>query len=138
MKRQAARATIPTTRDVAAFRINSALDFALRYASSGYHVLPLRPRDKVPLTAHGALDASCDEAQIRAWWARWPTANVGLSLLGLVAVDIDPRNGADADSLPERLPDTCYAKTGGGWHYTKADGDLQHVTGWPASPCATA
>jgi Bifunctional DNA primase/polymerase, N-terminal/Primase C terminal 1 (PriCT-1) len=104
--------------DAATSRLDSALDFALRYASSGYRVLPLRPRSKVPLTERGAHDASCDESRIRSWWERWPNANVGLALQNLIAVDIDPRNGGDVDALPERLPDTCYAKTGGGgWHY---------------------
>ena len=41
-----------------------------------------------------------------------------MTLLGLIVVDIDPRNAGSVDMLPGRLPDTCFAKTGGGgWHY---------------------
>ena len=91
---------------------------ALRYAAAGYHVIPLRPRGKLPLTQHGAHDGTTDEAAIRSWWAQWPNANIGITLKGLVVVDIDPRNGGDPDALPFALPDTCFAKTGGGgWHY---------------------
>ena len=94
------------------------LTFALLYARAGYPVFPVKPRGKIPLTTRGCHDASRDETVINAWWKRVPDANIGLPLKDLVAVDIDPRNGGDADSLPGHLPDTCYAKTGGGgWHY---------------------
>lgn len=91
------------------------IDYALRYASAGFKVIPLR--GKLPLCQHGAHDGTTGEAQIRSWWGKWPDANIGLVLDGLVVVDIDPRNGGEVDSLPA-LPDTCFAKTGGGgWHY---------------------
>ena len=93
------------------------IEFALRYAAAGFKVIPLRHRGKLPLTAHGAHDATTDETQIRTWFAQWPDANLGVTLGGLVVVDVDPRNGGDTDALP-KLPDTCFAKTGGGgWHY---------------------
>jgi hypothetical protein len=97
------------------------LDFALAYACAGYRVIPVR--GKVPLTFHGVHDASTDENKIREWWMRWPDANIGLTLEGLVAIDIDPRNHGDAtlESLIAahgKLPETCYAHTGGGgMHY---------------------
>lgn len=91
------------------------LDFALRYAGAGLKVMPVN--GKIPLTPHGAHDATTDEATIRGWWLKWPTANIGMTLENLVVVDIDPRNGGDPESLPA-MPDTCFAKTGGGgWHY---------------------
>lgn len=94
------------------------LDFALRYAAAGFKVMPIRPRGKLPLTLHGAHDATIEEAQLREWWGKWPDANVGITLGGLVVVDIDPRNGGDADALPHPLPNTCIAQTGGGGsHY---------------------
>jgi hypothetical protein len=96
--------------------LDTPLDFALAYAQAGYRVLPLRL--KIPLTEHGAHDATTDDATLRAWWDRWPDANIGMTLDTLVVVDIDPRNGGDVDTLPHPLPETCYAKTGGGgWHY---------------------
>lgn len=93
------------------------LEFAIRYARAGYPVFPLRPRSKIPVTPNGSHDASIDEGVIAGWWKQWPEANIGLTLGGLVVVDVDPRNGGEVDALP-KMPDTCYAKTGGGgWHY---------------------
>jgi hypothetical protein len=70
--------------------------------------------------------ASCDEAVLRDWWDKWPDANVGILTglrSGVVALDVDPRNGGD-DALAELeqehgpLPITVSAETGGGGqHY---------------------
>ena len=91
------------------------LDAALRYAQAGYKIIPVRRGSKMPLTPHGAHDATSDVHTVGEWWGReWRGANIGLVLDGLVAVDVDPRNDGDVDALPEKLPDTCIAKTGGG------------------------
>lgn len=42
--------------------------------------------------------ATTDAALITAWWTEWPEANVAVALgrgSGVVALDIDPRNGGD-------------------------------------------
>jgi len=58
---------------------------ALAYASAGWPVFPCRPDGtpapgwKAPLTEHGFLDAITDPAVIRAWWDRWPDANIGIA-----------------------------------------------------------
>lgn len=96
--------------------LDTPLDFALAYAAAGFRVIPVT--GKIPLVEHGAHDSSAHEATLRQWWQRWPAANIGLNLDGLVAVDVDPRNGGAVDALRRPLPDTCYAKTGGGgFHY---------------------
>jgi hypothetical protein len=41
---------------------------AADYAGQGFAILPLRPRSKVPATAHGKKDASSDPAQVAAWF----------------------------------------------------------------------
>ncbi len=72
------------------------LDRALEYAQRGWAVLPLKPRDKVPLTKNGVKDASTDPGQVAVWWSQWPDANIGVACgltSGFFAVDIDPRNG---------------------------------------------
>jgi hypothetical protein len=51
---------------------------ALAYAGFHWPVLPLKPRDKTPLTSHGLHDASTIPARIVDWWTRWPDANIGL------------------------------------------------------------
>ena len=43
------------------------------------------------LAPRGSHDATTDEATVRAWWERFPDANVGITLPGLVALDVDPR-----------------------------------------------
>ena len=95
---------------------------ALWYAAHGFPVFPCKPQAKEPLTRHGFKDATTDEVRVAAWWRQWPDANIGIptgTASGLVAVDIDPRNGGD-DSLDElrskhgRFPDTAEQMTGGG------------------------
>lgn len=103
------------------------LETALAYAKRGLRVLPLEPRGKQPIGAlvpHGVKDASGDEASIRGWFARVPTANVGIAVPdGWRVLDVDPRNGGDAElaRLLHRhgeLPATITARTGsGGAHY---------------------
>lgn len=106
----------------------SALAYATRL---GWPVFPLFPRGKDPIvpkwrSGNGHLDATVDVEQIREWWTRWPTANIGIACderSGLLVLDIDPRNGGD-DELHElervqgELPRTPLGLTGGGGlHY---------------------
>ncbi len=86
---------------------------ALRLAEAGCHVFPLKPGQKVPATTHGLKDATRDPEQIRAWWAKMPAANVGLSVgpSGLAVVDLDGFLGYAA------------------WHkLTQAHGDVPTLT----------
>jgi hypothetical protein len=58
---------------------------ALRYAGAGWPVFPCTPDctpapdHKAPLTRSGFKDATTDPACIRAWWRRWPAANVAIA-----------------------------------------------------------
>jgi Bifunctional DNA primase/polymerase, N-terminal/AAA domain/Primase C terminal 2 (PriCT-2) len=74
------------------------LQAALTYASRKWHVFPLAPREKTPLgklAPHGFKDATTNTALIRKWWQAYPDANIGIALgpSGLLAIDVDPRNG---------------------------------------------
>ena len=77
---------------------------ALRYAESGFAVIPLHSitegqctcgradcasPGKHPRTKSGLKDATTDANQIEQWWSRWPNANLGLSTDGLLVVDDD-------------------------------------------------
>jgi putative DNA primase/helicase len=56
---------------VSAALLTAALDYARRQR-------PIFPvgRDKRPLAARGFKAASTDEARIRAWWGKWPSAGI--------------------------------------------------------------
>lgn len=57
---------------------SSLLEWALFYALElGWPVFPCLSKAKEPLTEGGLYDASTDPEQIRAWWKRWPNANIG-------------------------------------------------------------
>lgn len=93
--------------------------WALRYAAIGWPVVPQRRSHKAPLTPHAALDATMDEGTIRAWWRRWPSANVAICCRSLLVVDFDRRHGGDA-KLAELvshygpLPETPRDESGSG------------------------
>lgn len=96
------------------------LDTALQYAARGWHVLPLKPREKIPLTPNGVKDATNDPETIRRWWTRWPNANIGIACgpSRLLVVDLDGPEALTAwADLAQRLGipyDTLTAHTGGG------------------------
>jgi hypothetical protein len=125
-----------TTRDL------SPAAAALRYAALGWPVLPLHTPDhgrrcscgrpncpkpgKHPRSRRGLCDASADAAEIRAWWATWPHANVGVATGRLVILDVDGAHGRATLAALERahgpLPPTLTAVTGRGAHlYFRAD-----------------
>lgn len=115
---------------------------ALAYARRGWQVFPvhsIRTADdgsrscscgksgcensgKHPRAAHGLKDATVDENQIRAWWDKWPDANVGIRTgkeSGMFVLDIDPKHDGEntlAQLVSEHgpLPETVEAKSGGG------------------------
>jgi hypothetical protein len=70
---------------------------ALEYAAQGYAVFPLIPHQHTPLIKDYYNQSSTDAAQIEAWWASWPAANIGLDCgkSGVVVIDVDPKNGGD-------------------------------------------
>jgi hypothetical protein len=101
------------------------LEFALRYIRLGWPVLPLR--GKLPLVEHGSKDASADEAQVRAWWEKWPQANIGLATgHKFFAVDVDQKGGGLETweallAQHGQIPDTIEQLTGTGGRHVLFD-----------------
>jgi putative DNA primase/helicase len=100
-------------------KVSASLAYALAYAAHGWPVLPIKPGEKLPLSRcvpRGFLDATTDRETIERWWSRVPEAGIGVAVgkAGLVAVDVDPRNGGDLAALPFDTAGTLHAKTGGG------------------------
>lgn len=82
----------------------------------GFSVGPLD--GKVPLTKHGVQDFTRDRDVIRRWARQYPGCNWGVTQLGIVCLDVDPRHGGTVSAL--RLSpahETLTIRTGGGgWH----------------------
>jgi hypothetical protein len=101
------------------------LTAALAYAARGWPVFPLAPGTKKPAISkedggRGFYDATMDPDQIRAWWKRWPDANIGMPTgraSGIVVVDVDPRNGGDVSQLHLPVTLTVCTPSGGYHHY---------------------
>lgn len=119
----------------------SMLDAALEYAERGWPVLPLcwpnensdcgcgwshqgKDVGKAPRVSDGANGATLDQEQIRAWWAAWPDANIGINveMAGLLVLDFDSpdavREGRSR-SGGAGLPPAAIVRSGRGegWHY---------------------
>lgn len=121
------------------------LALLLRYAEQGYRLLPLwwikadgacacgnpqcprRNAGKHPishLVRHGQHDASADIGTLTAWNQQCPQANWGLPMKanGLVAIDVDPRNGGDVtfeqlEAQHGPIQSSWHQRTGnGGFH----------------------
>lgn len=105
-------------------RVSDTLAHAIAYVRRGWPVFPCRPSDKTPATRNGFHDATCDDAQVRAWFAAGDH-NIGIACGDRLAVlDIDPRHDsrgmpldallADLGPLPADAPRV--ATGGGGIH----------------------
>ena len=112
------------------------LEVAVRYADHGWPVLPLHAPvgrgcscsladcgalGKHPRTRRGLHEATTDVDQVRAWWNRWPSANIGVTTgaaSGLLVVDVDlphgPASLARLEAEHGKLPPTCEQRTGSG------------------------
>lgn len=138
------------TVDESAPQAKPRLDYALQYVAHGFAVVPLwwceksgkcgcgnahdgvgknlssNSRGKHPHTMfapHGSLSASKDVDTVRRWFTAEPRLSIGIAtgeVSGIVAVDIDPRDGGDVtwedfvDRNGGHVPDTVIADTGGG------------------------
>lgn len=121
--------------------MNNNTTNALELIKEGFHIIPLHTptnngecscgkacesEGKHPRIYNWPEQASCDSAQVKEWWKRWPDANIGIvcgKISDLVVLDVDPRNGGEdsLDELEDRIggfAHTACVRTGGdGMHY---------------------
>lgn len=114
------------------------LDYALRYATLDFAVIPIHTilensncscgnsdcsnPGKHPRISGWRGAATTDREQIEEWWTRHPNSNIGIvtgSQSNLCVVDKDPRHGSDSsyrDLIEEigPVPNTLTVETGGG------------------------
>jgi len=109
---------------------------ALEYAALGWPVLPIVPRGKIPLTAHGLKDATTSTATIESWWEQWPDANIAVRTDDHVVIDCDGFAGKHTFGLfigSVGFASSPYAWTGGGglhvW-YSRGDTQIRNRAGW--------
>jgi putative DNA primase/helicase len=119
---------------------------ALMYARLGLHVLPLHTildghcscgsgvdcahPGKHPRTPNGVKDATTDRKTIKAWWNKWPDANIGIATgrsSDIFVIDVDGDVGKSSlerlQAEHGRLPKTVTVRTGKGRHrYFRCDG----------------
>jgi hypothetical protein len=94
---------------------------ALWYANNGLRVFPVQALGKQPYRGtRGCKDATDDQTQIRAWWTRWPDANIGIATGHLVDV-------IDIDGPPDGIKS---------WIRLKDEGELPPVIGKVSTPRA--
>ncbi len=106
---------------------------AMEYAGYGWHVVPVKPRGKMPVVGKGWQNqATNNEEQIGQWWTQTPLANVGI-LLGEKSGIVDfEGDGPDADRtmsiiFGEDLPVTPTFQSSRGKHRI-----FQYRSGLPA------
>ena len=108
------------------------LKSALKYAEMGFCVIPVLSGQKVPAikwTEYQTRKSTAEE--IKAWWSRWPTANIGIvtgDISNLNVVDLDRyKEGYDNTIELEYFPETFSTPTvttprGGSHLWMRAEG----------------
>lgn len=93
---------------LSAYRVGGVMselmkNHALNYARRGWYVFPCKAGDKTPQISEWQVKASNDLKQVKAWWTKWPNANIAIHTgkSSLVILDVDPRN--DGNESLEKL-----------------------------------
>jgi KaiC/GvpD/RAD55 family RecA-like ATPase len=96
---------------------NLMLNAALKYCKMGFSVIPLRPKEKLPLFPWAEYQKRrASESEIRKWWTDYPHANVGIvtgTISGVAVVDLDGPIGI-RNGIQLKLPNTATSITGAG------------------------
>lgn len=118
--------------------MNVLMQAALEYESKGFSVIPLKPKDKIPLVPSWIQYQTerADREQIGEWWRTWKDANIGIltgSISGgIYVIDTDsPEAASDLKPSLGDMSNVGVVSTGKGFHlyYSHADSALPNKTG---------
>ena len=101
--------------------MSNFLTAALSYHKRGLSVIPIQPPRKSRSSLGSNIKPARHGGEIKAWWAKWPDANVGIvtgAVSGLVVIDLDMREAKE--KLKELVPGFDFttvprSRTGKGW-----------------------
>lgn len=104
------------------------LQWALKYLSLGFSVIPLESRGKKPLIPWTEFQKRrASEKEVLDWWNKWPNANLGLvtgAVSGVIVIDLDGPEGISQASLM-KLSSSVISLTGDGKHlWYSTDGNV--------------
>ncbi len=96
------------------------LEHALRYASLGFKIFPIKEGLKTPATTNGFKDATADLEKIKGWWGNGAIYNMAIRTgreSGFFSLDVDCKNGKNGFlwlDAQDDLPLTLTQKTPSG------------------------
>ncbi len=96
----------------------SHLEWALYYRSIGFSIFPVGDYGdyKTPIVEWKELqERLASEEEIKRWWEKWPTANIGVAtgkVSNVIVVDVEA--GGETKYL---TPSVCSKTGGGGYHF---------------------
>lgn len=113
-------------------------DYALKYNKLGFSVIPINPKNKMPLIDFANKTMSADE--IESFWNGYPNANIAVRTTNFFVIDIDkhgPTNGFESlkkwDGL-KLIEPTLQAKTASGgkhlFYFKREDIQISQMIGF--------
>ena len=96
------------------------MQFALSYLKQGLSIIPLKHGEKIPLLQSWKeyQTRKPTEAEVREWWTKHPTANIGIvtgPISGVAVVDLDGPDGLNA-AKSISISSSVRSLTGNGEH----------------------
>jgi len=99
------------------------LEHALQYLKDGWSIIPVDKSKKPLIPWKEFQDRKPTTTEVRTWWSKWPSANIGAvtgKISGVVVVDVDSAEGQSNVELVmgDQIEGIPYVETGGGGrHY---------------------